>query len=429
MTTRWDIPLLYTGEDAEKQALSDASVVVENGVITYVGLASEAPDCDDIRREPHTLMMPALYNAHTHLAMTMLRGAGNDLNLHDWLFDAIFPREEKLTRKHIAVATRLALMECLRFGVVGVADMYFEMDEVARAVLEAGMRASLCRGLNGTDINEFKQKIADNEAFFHEFNGAEGRITVPVGLHAEYTTTPEMLRLGAESAAKLGTGTHIHCSETRAEHEACIERHGMTPTMVFDRAGLLDLPQPALLAHGVHMTAADLEYAAWKRAFIAHCPASNLKLGSGVFLSDAALSRGLRVAMGTDGAASNNRLDILAEMRLAALLAKGPGDPSRVPAHTAIAMATRNAAAACGVPEAGSIRVGAPADFILLDLSAPHAHPVRDAAGHIAYAADGLDVLTTVCAGRVLYHRGEYMTLDAGRITAEFDACWRDLDA
>ncbi|PRR74180.1 amidohydrolase [Neomoorella humiferrea] len=403
--------------------------VIEEGVIAvdgdrlyYVGPANALPagwQADTVIKADDKVALPGLVNAHTHAAMALLRSYADDLPLKEWLEKKIWPREARLTREDIYWGTKLALLEMIRSGTTTFADMYFNMDAVAEAVLEAGLRGCLSQGLIGFQ-DEDGGRLASGVSLVKEWQGAgDGRITTMLGPHAPYTCPPEYLTKVADTAAGLGVGLHIHLAETKGEVADIQSRYGATPIALANRLGLFELP--VLAAHCVHLTAEDISILAEKKVGVAHCPESNLKLASGVAPVKAMLSAGVNVAIGTDGAASNNNLDMVGEIRTCALLAKGiSGDPTAVPAHQALVMATLNGARALGLDKKiGTLEAGKKADLILVNKRLPHMMPSHNVEADIVYAASGNDVDTVIVNGKILMSGGEVKTLDVEEIYAE----------
>ncbi len=409
---------VYTGE---KEINSGAALVCGDR-IAWVGPADNCPLAQgaDVIDARGMLLMPALYNAHTHSAMTVLRGVGNDLTLQNWLFSEVFPREDRMTSEIADAAGRLAMLEMIASGTVGFCDMYMFADKLASAAVESGMRAVICRPQLGQTGDDARPRFEDAESVFREFDG-EGNVRVFIGPHAEYTTSPAVMRMVTEAAHKLGTGIHAHASETKLEHEACIGRHGKTPIGVFEETGLLDVPRGAVIAHAVWADERDMTILAKHKGRVAHCPVSNLKLASGIMPLQKMLDMGVCVGLGTDSVASNNHLDLFEEIKFSAILHKGLSlDPTAISAKTAASLASAGSAAACGFELCGELAAGLQADLILVDTDVVHAMPMRGAAGHIAYSARGADVRMTMCAGKILYRNGKFLTLDADKIKADF---------
>ncbi|MBR3894753.1 MAG: amidohydrolase [Clostridia bacterium] len=398
------------------------SVIVENRRIVEIAakmpenFQGEIVDCGG------NLLIPAFYNTHCHAAMTLFRGYGEDLPLQRWLEERIFPAEDRLTYQSVRVGTELAIAEMLKNGIASFSDMYMFEDAVAEAVLKTGIKANLSRCLVSFDPD------ADirNDSRFAEFlalseqyqNADEGRIIVDLSLHAEYTNTPKTCAIVGEYALANGYGMQIHLSETQKEHEECIARHGVTPTAFFKRHGVLEVPTTA--AHCVWVSDEDIEILAEKNVSVAHNPVSNLKLGSGVMPLRKLLDAGVNVTLGTDGVASNNRLDLLREMQTAAILHKGVScDPAITVASEMMALATKNGAVAQGRNDCGRVEVGCRADLVLINRNSLHNMPSYDDYAMLTYSADSSDVLMTMVDGCILYRNGEYTLIDEERLRRE----------
>lgn len=398
-------------------------VTVAGEYITAVSEERPKGQFDRVVAGEGCLLIPGLVNAHTHAAMTLFRGYGEDLPLSRWLEERIFPAEDRLTERAVFLGTQLSVAEMLAGGVTSFSDMYFFCDATARAVAASGIKANISRSVVSFDEGaDYKNdaRVREGIALFHEWNGAEGgRILVDLSLHAEYTNCAAAVQCMADAAVALGTRVHIHLSETEKEHREGIGRRGMTPTEFFLKNGLFAAPVTA--AHCVYLTDEDRAILAAHGATAVHNPISNLKLGSGVMPLAKTLAAGVNVALGTDGAASNNRLDLLRELQSALLLAKGSTRaPDCITAADGLALATENGAKAQGRGDTGRIAVGARADLALLDLRAPHNLPVVSPEASLAYSAASSDVKMTVVDGRILYENGEFYTLDVEKLKAEF---------
>ena len=394
---------------------SSVNILVRGDKIAYIGKELPEESADRVIEGNGNLVIPAFYNTHCHSAMTLFRGYGDDLPLQRWLNEKIFPAEDRLTSESVYYGSMVAIAEMIRNGVVSFSDMYFFLDETARAVEESGIKANLSRSIVSFDpeidvLND--SRINEGIDVFDRWHGrADGRIKIDMSLHAEYTNVEKCCRYLAELAKERKTGLQIHISETASEHDACIERHGVTPTEFFDRVGALDVPLTA--AHCVWVTDEDIALMARKGVSVAHNPVSNLKLGSGVMRLRDMIDAGLTVALGTDGVASNNQLSILRELQTAAILHKGVHrDPENIRAAELPLIATRNGALAQGREDCGMVAVGARADLILVDLNAINNIPCYDLATTLAYSANTSNVLLTMCDGRILFENGEYTSID-----------------
>jgi 5-methylthioadenosine/S-adenosylhomocysteine deaminase len=372
------------------------------------------------------VVMPGLVNAHTHLAMTLMRGLGSDLPLQEWLFERIFPVESVLTADDCEWGSRLGIAEMLLSGTTCFADMYFYMDRIARVVEETGIRACLSRGL--MDGPQHEEKLGENIALHARWHGgAGGRITVRLGPHAEYTNTRASMARFAKAARELGCGLMVHVSETEREVAECAARHGMSPVAFLDDAGIFSAP--CMAAHCVAVDQDDMDILARRGVAVVHNPTSNLKLASGVAPVTAMLERGIPVALGTDGCASNNNLDMWEEMHIAALAAKGfTKDPTALSSRTVLYMATRGGARALGLEqEIGSLEPGKKADLIVVDTTATVFHPLRELENHLVYAAGRGDVRLTMVDGRVLARDGKLTAGDLADTVARFEEHARKL--
>lgn len=351
------------------------------------------------------MIMPGLVNTHTHAAMTLLRGYADDMVLQEWLSQKIWPLEAHLTGPDVYWGTKLACLEMVRTGTTTFNDMYFFMQDAARAVGEMGLRADLSYGfidLSSPDKRE--QEIKATETLVKDIRSmGNPRIRPAVGPHAVYTVSPEGLSWCAGFAAEQKTGIHIHVSETKTEVEDCMKAHGMRPPALLDRCGVLT-PR-TVAAHGCWLDAGECRLFASRGVSVSHNPASNMKLAVGRAMPYPDLTgAGVNVSLGTDGCASNNNLDLLEEAKTAALLQKFAWDsPTVLPAPEAVRMATRNGAKALGIPS-GALETGRPADLIIVSARDVCNTPCHNLESNMVYACSGNAVKTTICDGRVLMH-------------------------
>lgn len=440
------------GDGAGYDVIKNGWLGVDGEYIDHV--SSEAPSeaYDELRDMDGAILMPALVNAHGHAPMTLLRGAGTGLDLQSWLNGAIFPVETKLTPDDIRVGTEAAMLEMLASGTVCFSEMYDFPFADAEAVAASGMKANISRvGLCFTASFDPKTDLRFNEAldFVNILKAGapenaecereigrvsdclkkavkDGRIIPEISLHSEYLTTEPFVRALAEKAAELGVSVNIHVSETKREHEQCIERHGMTPIAYLQDCGIL--MSPTYAAHCVWVNDDDLGIMKKTGTSLVHNPSSNLKLGSGIARVARAVSSGVNVALGTDGTASNNNLNMFEELHIAALLAAGSvHDPSAISVEELLDIATINGANALGREDTGVIAEGMRADICALSTAAPHMHPNIDTLGLICYSAQGSDVVMTMSDGRILYENGEYRTLDRDKILKELEKTVDDI--
>ncbi|MBR1647762.1 MAG: amidohydrolase [Selenomonadaceae bacterium] len=365
---------------------------------------------------------PGFVNAHTHASMTLLRSYSDDKALMDWLQKDIWPIEDKMTRHDIYIGAKLAAVEMIRSGTTAFADMYGPcMDEVAKVVDESGLRGILSQGLIG--FADGDKKLASNIDLYKNFHGAaDGRITIMFGPHAIYTCPPDYLRKVATEAGKLGAEIHMHMNETQTEIDDCVKNYGKRPFEVVAETGLFDTR--TLAAHCVWLSDDEIKIIRDKKIRVAHNPGSNMKLASGICPVTKLLREGVTVALGTDGAASNNNLDMLEEIRLAALLAKVDTlDPLTVPASQALQMATEFGAAAVGLKNVGRLEVGYQADIVLWNMRGVDWQPNYNPASLLVYSANSAAADTVIVDGKILMQNRELKTLDEEKIISEFTAC------
>lgn len=416
--------VLAGDDDGPFDVLENAVVAVEGERIVHVGPASGLPaGWEPTRRidARHKVVLPGLVNAHTHHAMTLLRGYADDIPLMPWLENHIWPAEANLAAEDIYWGTLLAIAESLRAGVTTFADMYFHMDRVAQAVLETGVRAHLSRGLIGVAPGA-DEALAEGRWLVETFQGAgDGRIRCALAPHAPYTCPPDYLRRVLEAAERLGCPIHTHVAETRAEVEQIRSQYGKSPVAHFADMGVF--AHETLAAHCVHLDPADIELLAAHRVAVAHNPISNCKHASGVAPVGQLLAAGVVVGLASDSAASTNHLDLFEEMRVAVYLQKVTGDDaSALPAWQVLRMATRHGARALGFERLGSLAPGYLADLVILDMEAPHWWPRHDLTSLVAYSAKAADVDTVVVHGRILVEGGELLTVDLERVRHEIQS-------
>ncbi len=394
---------------------------IEGGRIAYIG--RDEPEANEVIDAGGRIVMPGLINAHAHTAMCVMRGYADDYPLQSWLFDKVFPVEARLDERAIVSGAVLGMAEMLASGTTSFSDMYFCQPAVARAAKDIGMRANLCNAVLaiGDDYDFEADRAVKETRILIDGLGANGLIRADVAIHAEYTSSPDIWAKVHAWAKEHGLVTQIHLAETKAECEGALSRHGVTAAEAFYRHGVFDTP--VLAAHGVWLTENDMALLAEKNVSVAHCPVSNLKLGSGIADIAAMQRAGVNVCLGTDGACSNNSLDLFEEVKLAALLAKGRSlDPTAVCAYDALEMATVNGAKAQGRDgEVGRIAAGYAADIIMINSAAPHICPVYDPISSVVYSAKGSDVCMTMVEGRVLYRDGKWLTLDINKAIADVE--------
>ena len=407
--------------DEQFQLKRGQYVGVKDGVIDYIGETAPQEDYGEVYDGRHRLLLPGFYNVHSHAPMTLLRGYAENLPLQRWLNERVFPFEDKLSDESAYYGTQLAIAEMLASGTVSFSDMYFFLDGMTKAILESGIKCSLSRGLTVFDDSDYEQTAAyrDNLRLLDEWNGMNGgRLRADLCIHGEYTSTPKVVEAVAAQAKARGARMHIHLSETQAEHEECKQRHGMTPAAYMQARGVFDVPTTA--AHCVWLEGEDFDILKAHDVTVACCPASNLKLASGYANVPKMLDMGINVALGTDGAASNNNLNILQDLYLFAVVYKGYyHDSTLITPAQALYAATRAGALSQGREDSGRLAVGCKADLCVIDTDTPQFTPMTDAACNVVYAAQGADVRLTMVDGEVLYRDGEFKTIDIEKAKAE----------
>jgi 5-methylthioadenosine/S-adenosylhomocysteine deaminase len=399
------------------EVFSPGAVAIKGPEIVAVGPGAEivARYKPDLMLDyPDGLILPGLINSHTHGAMALFRGLADDLPLEEWLNSHIFPAERHINRDFVYWGTRLAVAEMLLSGTTTFADMYLFADAVAQAVDETGIRAVVGEVLYdfpSANYGPWDAGLRFTEDLITAWQG-HPRVGVAVQPHAVYTCSPELLVKCGELAGRHLTRLIIHLSETATEVAQCRQRYGASPVGHLNRLGLVN--ERLVADHGVDLSEADLDILAAKGAGVAHCPESNMKLASGIAPVTDLRARGIPVGLGTDGCASNNNLDLLTEMDTAAKLQKVRTlDPTALPATEALKMATLEGARVLGLEgEVGSLEPGKKGDLIVIDLNQPHLTPIYNPYSHLAYAATGADVQTTVVHGRVVVRDRQILTFD-----------------
>lgn len=399
------------------------NIAIKDKKIDLVGVEMPKGHFDRVIDGGENLVIPAFYNAHCHSAMTLFRGYGDDLPLDRWLNEKIFPAEDRLDAKRTYMGSMLAIAEMIRHGIVSFSDMYMFMDSAAEAVAESGVKANLSRSIVSFDPDldmTADSRMLESAAFAERWHDScDGRIKVDMSLHAEYTNVKKCCSYVAEYAGKHGLGMQIHLSETKKEHEECIGRHGVTPAEFFLRSGVFEVSTTA--AHCVWVSDRDIEILAEKKVSVAHNPVSNLKLGSGIMPYAKMKKSGINIALGTDGVASNNRLDMVRELQTAALVHKGINlNAAETNAGDMIYAATRAGALSQGRADCGRVEQGYCADLLLVDLHSFNNTPAYSYESTVCYSMAASDVLLTVCDGRILYENGEYTSIDTERLKFEF---------
>ncbi len=407
---------------------SDCSVFrgevwTDGGRIAYAG-APRAGELPEFEREIDLngdLVLPGFKNAHAHSAMTFLRSYADDLPLQSWLFDKVFPLENRLTPEAVYAFTRLAVLEYLSGGITASFDMYFHRDAYARANIDCGFRTVICGALSAGD----KISVAADD--YAKFNALDPLISYLPGVHAEYTADEKLLRGMSELVHELKSPFWTHNSETKSETDGCFERHGMSPTEYLDSLGLYDFGGGGY--HCVWFSERDIEIFAEKGLWAVTCPCSNAKLASGIAPLERFEKRGVRLAVGTDGPASNNALDMFREMYLACVLQKlRLNDAAACPAENILLAACSGGARAMGLDGCDSLAEGKAADLAVISLHRPNMRPIHDVAKNLVYSGTRDNVRMTMVAGRILYENGEFRVgCDAEEIYAEAEKYTKEL--
>ncbi len=400
----------------KKQDILEGEIWVQNDRILYVG---DGRDTDAVYEKLHlgsiiwdreidcegNLLMPGFKDAHTHSGMTLLRSYADDLPLQDWLTKQIFPIEAKMDGEMIYHLTKLAILEYLTSGITAIFDMYLTPDTIAQACVDMGMRCVQVSGMSGQE--NFEQALQKTEQCYLKYNNDDPLLSYFIGFHAEYTCSRELLKSVAELAHKYKAPVFTHLAETRSETEGCKERYGMSPTKLFDSLGIFDYGGGGY--HCVYLDEEDMEIFARRNLSVVTNPGSNVKLASGIAPISDYLARGINVAIGTDGPASNNCLDMFREMFLVTGLAKlREQDASAVDAWEVLKMATVNGSKALNLPDTDVLAEGKLADIIMIDLHQPNMQPLNNIPKNLVYSGSKQNVKMTMIHGRILYENGKF---------------------
>ncbi len=399
-------------------------IAIDGNKIAYVG--SELPagyEAAEVVDGKGMLATPGMVNTHGHVSMTLLRSYADDMNLMDWLEKEIWPIEAKMDANDIYWGAMLGIVEMLKGGTTTYADMYAFMEDVARATAETGIRANLCRGLIGVAPDK-DVKLAENTTLFENWHNYDnGRIRVTYGPHAPYTCPDDYIKKVIDVAAAHNAEIQMHLCETKGEVEGVLKDKGVTPIQHMNNLGMFDACG-TIAAHCVHVTDEDIDIMAAKHVRVAHNPQSNLKLASGIAPVVKMLEKGVVVGLGTDGASSNNNLDLLEETRLAAMIHKSVNlDPLAIPASAAWDMATVGGAKVLGFENLGKLAAGQGADIVLWDMNKPYWYPRHNKLSQLVYAASANDADTVIVAGKKVLEGGKLLTFDEEKIYAEAQAC------
>ena len=415
--------------DMDGTVITDGAVAIDDGIIVAVGssdvISAQYSASKTISGEQR-IVMPGLINGHSHAAMTLLRGVADDLALMDWLNNYIFPAEvEFVDAEFVRIGTELACWEMIRGGTTTFVDMYYYGDVVADVVDQCGMRAMVSATVidqRSPDAENASDSIRKGSDFIRRWQGKNSRITPIFGPHANYTLNAEQLQATRQAANELGVPISIHVSESPFELQHSKDTFGKTSIEMYESINFFD--GPTIAAHVVWPTDAEIPILAERNVGVIHNPTSNMKIASGISPVTKMLQAGVRMGLGTDGAASNNDLDMWEEMRLAALLQKVEQmNPEVMPARTVLTMATHGGATAIGMGDIiGSLEVGKRADIIAVAFDDVHQVPMYDVISHLVYVTDEQDVASVIVDGKVLMREDEFLTIDTSRVAAEATA-------
>jgi 5-methylthioadenosine/S-adenosylhomocysteine deaminase len=404
--------------NADDDVLASADLAIADDKIVGVGSAPDGFVPDRVLDGKDRIVLPGLINTHTHLSMTLMRNYADDLDFWPWLMERVKPLEDHLDPEDVRIGARLGIAELIRGGTTCFHDMYFHLDEVADEVAGAGLRARLCGALFDNS-GQGEALLRAGVGLHDRWHGkADGRVTVGLGPHSAYLCSPPYLREILAEAHRLNCGLHIHVAETEREVSDSRERHGLTPVQQLAELGCFEVPVVA--AHGIYVDSVDQRLLQEGGVSVAHNPSSNLKLANGIAPVEALRAHGVNVSLGTDGAASNNNLNLFEEMHLAALLQKWlERDAEALPAREVLRMATMRGAQALGLDaRIGSLEVGKQADVIMVDAAQPHLAPRHDPIALLVYAAQAADVCTVLVDGKVLLDERVLQTLDVESLIA-----------
>lgn len=408
--------------DDKGTILEDADLVIADGRIAHLGKAPDELQADEVVDGRGRVAMPGLVNSHCHSPMTFERGWAEDLPFDRWLNEKIWVGESALTSDDVYWGAALAACEMIRSGTIAYNDKYFHMDRVAEVVRQSGMKAALTWTVFGIgDQAEMGRNLEGTVAWIQDTHGtADGRIRTFLGPHSPYICPPEFLERVVRYAHDLGQGIHLHLAESDEQVQQSLARHGLTPVQHMNHLGVFDAPGGCVAAHCLSIDREDTRILVEKGVHVPHCPITYMKLAMPFPALGERLNAGVKVSLGTDGPASNSDLDLFATIRQTALIHKYQArDPEQIPGDLALRLATQNSARALGFDDLGVLRVGAPADLILVNLDAPHMRPIHNLVANLVHSAKGSDVTDVMVEGRWLMRNRQLQTLDEERILFE----------
>ncbi len=415
--------------DASGMILHDADLLVEDGRITQLGQVPDNLQADEVVDGSGRVALPGLVNAHCHSPMTFERGWAEDLPFERWLNEKIWVQESVLTSDDVYWGAALAACEMIRSGTVAFNDKYFHMDRVAEVVVESGLKAGLTWTIFGLDNDaEFTGRDLEGTADWirETHRMANGRVRAFLGPHSSYICSPDTLARVVELAGELEVGIHLHLSETEEQVQSSLDRYGQRPVQHMDALGIFDAPGGCVAAHCLIVDEIDTAVLVEKGVAVPHCPITYMKLAMPFPPLAERLKAGMKVALATDGPASNSDLDMFATIRQTALIHKYQSlDPEAIPGDTALRLATRKEA--LGFEESGTLEIGQPADLILVNLDVPHMRPMHSLVANLVHSAKGADVTDVMVEGRWLMRDRQLVTLDEERILHEAERHAQDM--
>lgn len=407
-----DIEEIYTNQD--RRVIKNGYIIIEGNIIKEIGSDYEYKKetyFDKIIDAGGKIAIPGLINTHTHAAMTLLRGYADDLPLQTWLEEKIWPYEAELSEDDIYWGTKLAILEMIKNGITTFTDMYFQMDKVAQAVNQTGIRAVLTQGL--IEANDGMEGLEASLQFCLKWNDqADGRISTMLAPHAPYTCSSNYLKEIIKYSSKFNLPINIHVAETKLEYEESLKTHGLSPVKYLDKIGLFN--QPVLAAHCVYVDEDDIQILARKNVGVAYNPKSNMKLGSGVAPIKKMLEAGINVGIGTDGAASNNNLDLIEEVKIGSYLQKVSNlDPTALNTWEMLDMLTYYGARSIKINKLGKLEENYLADLILINInSSPSQYPHHNNLSNLLYAGNGKDISDVIINGQIVMENRNLLTID-----------------
>ncbi|HEY79552.1 MAG TPA: amidohydrolase [Caldilineae bacterium] len=413
----------------EDAILTDADLAIADDRIVALGEIPADFAADEVLDLSGKIVTPGLYNAHTHAAMVFARGYAEDMSLDRWFNEGIWKLESALSRDMVRWGVRLAMVEMVRGGVIGFADHYFYMDEVAQAVVESGMRANLAWAVFGHEEGEVGITVPETVAFVMRWQGAaDGRLRTMFGPHSPYLCSDEFLARTAAVAVREGIGIHIHAAETAGQVEASLAQYDMTPIELLHDRGLFETH--TIVAHAIYSNPLDIRILANSNVNVAHCPSTHLRYAMGVTPVPEMLAAGVNVALGADGAGSSVALNLWREMRLAVVMQRqARRDPEALGGLTPLRMAARHGARALGFTESGALAPGYQADLIVIDATQTHYQPIHSVVASLVWNTEPADVQDVMVAGRWLMRDRKLLTLDEETIRVGFQQALAEMMA